>query len=101
MFLLGFFTGAVVTLLGAYVFIRMFHKLENKFAPRWYPVISYSADIDEDGVYSMVILITDGYTCHGYTKKLPPQGIFPQNLEAKIRKIHPKRGYRLFWRIKG
>ena len=98
MLLLGTFLGLAI----AFLYRKLVSYFINKFvATRWYPVLSYNSEPNEDGTFSMDFSIAEGDVHKGYTKKCPPKTVSPDDLVVMVRKYHEGRGlYRVFWKIK-
>lgn len=93
-FILGLVCGSVLTL-----YVRQ--CVYKRFAPRVYNVCSFSRVADETGVYEMNFYLSPNTVLEGYTKKLPPEGVKPEDLTVKVRSLHSMRGkYRVFWQLK-
>ncbi len=101
MFWLGFLSGIIVSAFIGALVVKYWLYLKKRFGSvQWYEVSDVSYKQEKDGIYLMRFYF-NGDEYQGYTKKMPPFGIPVNDLEVKIRGLHPKRGiYRVFWRMK-
>ncbi len=99
--LLTFFAGVLFAVIVGVCGLKYYLKLKKRFGtPVWYKVECFDTVPQADGVFRMDFLL-DGHVCRGYTKKCPPQGVKPEDLEVMVRTISSKRClYRVFWRFK-
>ena len=84
-FFVGFLAGVMCTL-----WVRKY--IYDKFAPRSYVVADFSRTVNQTGVYEMKFYLTPDVVLEGYTKKIPPLGVKPENLLVKIRTFNIRRG---------
>ena len=96
-FLCGFVVATVLFLWGRSYCYHLYSRLTDKR----YPVLSYSLLPEKDGVFLMRFAFSNNEEITGYTKKCPPMGLRPEDLEVKIRSYHAIRQmYRVFWTVK-
>ena len=97
MFMLGVLSGFGISW-GIWKFLRQW-KQENLC--KTYQVKSYSTQANADGTFDIYFFLSPNTVYCGYTKKLPPEGTLPSDLEVSIRTYSTKRNKcRVFWRIK-
>lgn len=95
--LIGFIIGVVFSIGCLFTYLRL-KKIFG--SPRWYPVARFNYVPEADGVYHMDFYLGEAVLV-GYTKKCPPPDTKPEELEIKIRTLHPVRcRYRVYWRFK-